>query len=97
MAGELGMEVGVEHIPSSSGMTPGQILYSESCGRFIVTVAPEHRDRFENIFKGTDVACVGGITEAAEFVVAGAGFDTLIREDITALKDSWKQPFGGLV
>ncbi|MBW1788275.1 MAG: phosphoribosylformylglycinamidine synthase [Deltaproteobacteria bacterium] len=97
MAGELGMEVRLDDVPSPPGMTPGQVLYSESCGRLIVTVAPRNRDRFENIFKGTAFACVGRVTETPEFVVAGGGSETLVREDVTALKDAWKKPFGELI
>ena len=59
MAGELGMQIDLSQIPVSPGITATQILYSESCGRFIVTVPPEKREAFENLLSGTKMGAGG--------------------------------------
>ena len=97
MAGGLGMETHMKRIPAASGLTASQILYSESCGRFVMTVAPEKKGDFEKKFSGMKLARIGLMTESQAFVIRDFAGGALIDEDITALKAAWKKPFGGLV
>ncbi len=97
MAGELGMETHLKPIPSASGLTATQILYSESCGRFIITVAQEKKESLEKIFSGMKLGRVGVITESPGFVIRDITEEAIIDEDITELKAVWKRPFGELI
>ncbi|MBC8420185.1 MAG: phosphoribosylformylglycinamidine synthase subunit PurS [Desulfobacterales bacterium] len=97
MAGELGVEIDLTLIPGSGGLTPGQALYSESCGRFIITVAPRQRERFEEILSGMNIGRVGVTTESPFFTVRDGNGATVIREAIADLRNSWKRPFGELI
>ncbi len=97
MAGELGMEIDLEHLPGAEGLSAGQALFSESCGRFIITAAPEKRERLEEVFAGMDMALIGRITESPEFSLLNGTGRTVISENIFALKQSWKKPFGELI
>ena len=97
MAGEVGIEIQLERAPAAPRLTVGQRLYSESCGRFIVTVSPRSKARFEALFSGLPMACVGRVTDPPGFRVTDAGGKTIIREDIAELKKIWNMPFGGLV
>ena len=40
---------------------------------------------------------VGVVTEAPDFVITGENGDTVLKENIHRLKDSWKKPFGDLI
>jgi phosphoribosylformylglycinamidine synthase len=97
MAGELGMEIDLPLIPGSAGLTPTRKLYSESCGRFVITVAPRKRERFEEIFSGMSMERVGAVTESPLFIIRSDNGESVIREDISKLKESWKKPFGELI
>jgi phosphoribosylformylglycinamidine synthase len=97
MAGELGMEIQLPLIPAASGLTVSQILYSESSGRFVITVAPEKRESFEKIFSGTKIGEVGVVTESSSFTIKDGGGNVIIEEDQNRLKDCWKRPFGELI
>jgi phosphoribosylformylglycinamidine synthase II len=97
MAGGLGMETGLKHVPAASGLTATQLLYSESCGRFIITVAPEKKKDFEEKFSGMKLGRVGFTTESPGFVIRDITEKAVINEDITDLKASWMKPFGELV
>jgi phosphoribosylformylglycinamidine synthase subunit PurSL len=55
IAGRLGMDI---TIPSA--MRPDYYLFSESLGRFIVTVAPDHKREFERIC-GADALLIGRV------------------------------------
>jgi phosphoribosylformylglycinamidine synthase len=97
MAGELGMEIDLPLIPVGEMLTPSQLLYSESCGRFIVTVAPDRQGPFEAIFSGMNIGRIGVITETPMLMIRGEKEEPLVREDISQLKDTWKGPFGELI
>jgi len=63
MGGALGITLELPLIPSAPGLSDTQKLYSESCGRFVVTVAPEHIAPFEKCFSGMTLEKVGIVTE----------------------------------
>jgi len=96
MAGELGMDLSLGRVPALNGLSVSRILYSESCGRFVLTVAPEKRQRFEAVFSGMKTGLIGTATESPVFSVKDSNGQTIIKEDIHKLKKSWKKPFGDL-
>jgi len=97
MAGELGMEIDLARVPAANGLTATQILYSESCGRFVITLAPDKKDRFEELLSGMKASQVGTVSESPGFCIINSSGQTIIDEDINKLKDSWKKPFGDLI
>ena len=97
MAGELGMEIDLDRVPAAQGLKPSHVLYSETCGRFIITVAPDRKDAFEAVFSGLIISQVGIVTESPLLSVKDNNGQEIISEDIMGLKDSWKKPFGDLI
>jgi len=97
MAAELGMEINFAPIPRASDLTVSQALYSESCGRFVITVPPGKKDLFEKLFVNLKIAQVGIVTELPCFCVRDGRGEPIIEEDVSTLKNSWKRPFGKLV
>jgi phosphoribosylformylglycinamidine synthase len=97
MAGGLGLEADLSRIPAAPGLSPAQLLYSESCGRFLVTVSPENEERFQEIFSGMKVSGIGRMTESSAFVIRDAQGRPVVKEDVRELKEIWKRPFGDLI
>ena len=97
MAGEFGMEVRLGEVPSSKGLSDTRILFSESAGRFVLTVDPKRRDKFEKLFQDMNIGMIGAVTESPHFRVVGMSGDTLIEEPVLDLKACWMRPFGELV
>lgn len=97
MAGELGMRIELEKIPVKEGLSPARMLYSESCGRFIVTIAAEKAAAFEDMLSGLSFGMIGKVTESRNFTVTGPGNSRVIDLDIDKMKDFWKRPFGDLI
>ena len=97
MGGALGMTLQSPLIPAAPNLSNTQKLYSESCGRFIITVAPEQRAPFEKCFSGMKLGRVGIVTESPDFVITEESGGTILNENIHRLKDSWKRPFGDLI
>jgi len=97
MGGNLGMEIDLGNVPSDQIDRNDVVLFSESAGRFIVTIDPENRAAFEKIFKGLDFACMGTVTQGNQFVIKGIGGQMLVDVSVQDLKTFWKKPFGELI
>jgi phosphoribosylformylglycinamidine synthase len=96
MGGNLGMEVDLANVPVDNIDRNDKILFSESAGRFIVSIDPQHKELFENIFKDLPCACVGKITGEPNFVVKGINSKIIISLSVNSLKAAWKEPFKDL-
>ncbi len=97
MGGETGMDVDLNKVPAVPGLTDSRILYSESAGRFIVTVDPAKKTRFEELFKGLKTGLVGKVTESNILRISGISGNEIMSEEISTLKDCWLKTFGGLI
>lgn len=97
MAGMLGMSIRLADVPKDGVGRNDAALFSESAGRFVVTVAPENCAAFEALFEGLPCACVGEITDDGMFRVSGLDGSELFCEAVEALKSGWKAGFGSLV
>jgi phosphoribosylformylglycinamidine synthase II len=97
MAGELGMDLSLAGLPATPHISPTRMLYSESAGRFVVTVDPQKRAAFERLFKGKKFGLVGTVTESPVFRVRDPQGALLLVEDVLELKEIWKKPFGDLI
>jgi phosphoribosylformylglycinamidine synthase len=97
MAGELGMDLDLRKVPAEGNLTDTQVLYSESAGRFAVTVDPAKKDLFEGIFSGMEIGLLGAVTASTLFRVRGGHGEILMEENVAELKEAWKKPFGGLI
>jgi phosphoribosylformylglycinamidine synthase len=97
MGGELGMDIHLKDIPCPDPLPDTPILYSESVGRFIVTIDPAQKQTFEDLFSEVPIGCIGTVTDSPRFRVQGSKGSWIIEEDVFTLKESWKRPFGGLI
>jgi phosphoribosylformylglycinamidine (FGAM) synthase-like enzyme len=71
--------------------------FSESAGRFIVTIDPDKREAFEDIFQASPCACIGTVTDGSDLVINGMGQQPIVRVPVADLKTAWKKPFGDLI
>ena len=101
MGGNLGLKADIGLVPSDGADRGDVVLFSESSGRFIVTVSPDNRKDFEKMLKGLPFACIGEVTENRELVVNGSNSRKLVSVSISIsiddLKKAWKRPFGDLI
>jgi phosphoribosylformylglycinamidine synthase len=97
MGGNLGMEIDLGDVPVDQIDRNDVVLFSESPGRFIVTIDPENRKEFEDIFKGLDFACMGTVAPGNHFVIKGIDGQILVDVSVQDLKAFWKKPFGELI
>jgi phosphoribosylformylglycinamidine synthase len=94
MAGNLGMNVTLEHVLLDGVERNDVVLFSESAGRFIVTVDPANQYGFEKILTGAPFSCIGNVTSRTDdFTVKGIDGSPLICVPVSKLKSFWKKPF----
>jgi phosphoribosylformylglycinamidine synthase len=86
IAGRIGMDIAIP-----SGVRPDYYLFSESLGRFVVTVAQENRQAFEEII-GPDAQLVGTVGGGALRVTAEK---TVLDLPVDELEAAYRSPFLG--
>jgi phosphoribosylformylglycinamidine synthase len=91
------MEINLANVPRADADLDHVVLYSESPGRFIVTIDPKQRSSFEARLAGLPCACIGQVTPGPDFVVNGLDGRPVIHMPVSELKAAWKRPFGDLV
>ena len=97
MGGNLGLKVDLAQVPLRDVEREDVLLFSESAGRFIVTVDPANREAFEDVFKGVACGCIGTVTEEPDLVVRGIEQGVIITVSVTDLKTAWNKTFGDLI
>ncbi len=97
MGGNLGMAVSLSAVPADHVERDDTILFSESAGRFIVTVDPANRQAFEINFSGLACSCIGQVTAEPDVVIKGRKDTGLVSTTVQDLKAAWKKPFGDLI
>ncbi|NLV25902.1 MAG: phosphoribosylformylglycinamidine synthase [Methanomicrobiales archaeon] len=86
IAGKIGMDVTI-----SGDMRPDYLLFSETLGRFIVTIAPDKKRSFE-LAMGSDATLIGRVT-GKNLQITGKAFRISIP--VSELETVYKKPFGG--
>jgi phosphoribosylformylglycinamidine synthase len=96
MGGNLGMKLSLGRVPAEGIDRDDTLLFSESAGRFIISVDPSQKARFEEVFGGLPLECIGSITDDGRMTVEGQGGQTLLSAPVADLKASWQSTFGDL-
>jgi phosphoribosylformylglycinamidine synthase len=90
-AADKGVKIDIDAVKCTEAqMTPAEILFSESNGRFIVEVAPENAAKFKEIFKGTAFAEIGYVCGCGKVVFESSKNKIKITEKNEALLKAWR-------
>ncbi|MDP8255173.1 MAG: AIR synthase-related protein [Candidatus Alcyoniella australis] len=88
-AGDLGIEIDLERVPAQGALRSDVLLFSESSGRFVVTVSPDLAADFEQAMEGASLAKVGTVTDDRTLTIKRKQL-SLINENIDELRATWK-------
>lgn len=101
MAGGLGLDLHLSDLPINAGrgeLLNETLLFSESVGRFIVTIPVEKKEEFEKLFAGMAAGCIGNVTDQHEHLkVSGINGEKLIDLSITKLDKAFNKTFGDMI
>jgi phosphoribosylformylglycinamidine synthase len=92
-AGGLGMVLYLDKVPLGEPITRNDsILFSESNTRFLVEVAPQDSQRFEQVMRRVECAAIGQIVKNVVFQVYGINGERVVSVTLAELKDAWQKP-----
>lgn len=95
MGGMLGMDVSLEFLPTTT-TREDFALYSESQGRLVVTVAPQYKERFEQLMNGNAFARIGSVRGDSKFVIRGFnGNKEVVNTSVDTMLDTYRATFSG--
>jgi phosphoribosylformylglycinamidine synthase len=94
-SGDLGLDVDLRSIPRDGVERDDFLLFSESQGRFVITVSPEHEAPFQAQMAGHPLGKAGKVTDDSTLTIRGLEGTTVIHADVNALKAEWKKPLAG--
>lgn len=87
MAGELELWI---DLGSADGLAADVALFSESCARFVVTVAEHESEQFERCLAGVPCRSIGSVNEGSRLRISIGG-TTAVDLEIATLKRRFKE------
>ncbi len=91
-AGGLGCRLDLRLVPREGLERDDFLLFSESAGRFVASVAPGDAPAFERELAGCTLALVGEVTAGPLLSVVGLGGAQVLSADVFSLKEAWQRP-----
>ncbi len=92
-AGNVGATIHLGQVPVkgfSQEPSPHEILFSESCSRFLIEVQPDLSSAFEQVFEGLPLAKLGETSLEPFVQILAPGNETILREPLIDLKEAWQ-------
>ena len=86
----MGADLSLDAVPTEEELATDTLLFAESNGRFVVTIAADDRDRFERHFEGQPFARLGTVTELPR-LIARRGTHEVFNLSIDELKRRYKE------
>ncbi len=96
LAAKLGLEIDLDKLPVATELSAMQKLFSESTGRFVVTVNPDNVKEFSKKLGAIPHACIGFVTKDGDLSVKNKNLDCL---NLTweALNQAFNRRFGSKI
>lgn len=91
-AGGLGMNIDLRDIPYRGKKRNDYILFSETASRFIVTIHPRNKSRFEKVMTGNVLREIGFVAADGLLQITGLSGNLVVKEKISNLKALWQKP-----
>jgi phosphoribosylformylglycinamidine synthase len=90
MGGRLGLDIDLDALVNDGCANARELLFSESQGRLLVTLAPEQAADFEAALSGVALARIGTVTDDARLVLRHGGA-TVAALDVEQLAATYKK------
>lgn len=91
LGGRLGLTLDLSRVPGGEQLRDDRILFSESCGRFLVTVPRTAQKAFEAHFANLPWALVGEVVREPRLVIRNRHRRILVDQPLADLRRAWKQ------
>lgn len=88
-AGNFGVEIDLQKVPTPTSLREDILLFSESPSRLVITILPEHKEKFEQLL-GDSIFAQIGVVSGKNLKILTEEKKILIDEPLATLKHSWK-------
>ncbi|MCL2485770.1 MAG: phosphoribosylformylglycinamidine synthase subunit PurL [Endomicrobia bacterium] len=89
-AGKKCAKINIDAVAAQKSMTPAEVLFSESNGRFLVEVSPKNAAKIKALFKGSIVSEIGEVCDCGSMIFESAKNKIKVSEKTETLLKSWK-------
>jgi phosphoribosylformylglycinamidine synthase II len=96
IGGDLGAEIGLEHLPCAGELDDDAKLFSESNSRFVITCAPEDNTAIEMLFRDVPCARIGTVSEEPRVRITGELGRRLVDMDVETARRAFKEALYGV-
>ncbi|HLD05575.1 MAG TPA: AIR synthase-related protein [Candidatus Nanoarchaeia archaeon] len=93
MGGMLGLEISLKNLPGKVSQDEAA-LFSESQGRFVVTINPKHQASFEAAMKGNACTLIGKVAKNS-IQIKGLKGNSIVKTTIDSALKAYKSTFKG--
>lgn len=91
IAGMLGCEIKLSKISNNGIQRNDILLYSESQGRFLVSINPLNKDRFEKLFENLPCFMLGTVRDDSSFTIEGLSGKKIVNTDLSEIEYNYKK------
>ncbi len=92
-SGGYGLAIDLSAVPYEGKRRDDFILFSESAGRIVVTVAKDKKRDFEKLFSGLPYALIGETIAEPILIIKGLSGKNILKAPLSELKKAWQEPF----
>ncbi|HPS59069.1 MAG TPA: AIR synthase-related protein [Spirochaetota bacterium] len=92
IAGLSGFEIDLSKVPAPGKYRNDILLYSESQGRFLVSVNPGLKAKFEECMKGSDFSELGVVRNDRRIIFKATSGSTIIDTDVETADSFYREP-----
>jgi len=90
IGGKLGLDLNLAAAAEKAALKKDRFLFSESQSRFVLTINPDNRQRFEKLMADSSCYLIGAVTQKP-VVKISFGDGVIINERVVDLEASWKK------
>ena len=91
-AGDMGLNIALKDVPYRGRKRDDYILFSETASRFVVTIHPRDKAKFEKLMADHVAREIGFVSSDGLLKISGLSGQTIIEEKIAKLKKAWQAP-----
>jgi len=91
-AGGFGMVIDLKKVPVEGVKQTYEALFSESASRFVVTIDPKNKEKFEKALEGIVFAEIGNVAAVDMFKIIGLDNSMVVDSNLSELKEAWQKP-----
>ncbi|MFA4891193.1 MAG: AIR synthase-related protein [Candidatus Gracilibacteria bacterium] len=92
ISGQLGLEIDISKVPTKESLRNDYLLFSETQSRFLVTINPKNKARFEKVLAKHIFAEIGRVIEGPSLIIKNSDKE-IINLSIKDLDKAYKSTF----